>query len=301
MVAISLYRGNLHRVPDVPRRWIMPNRGLSMKSFKTLLNRRSRALTLVSNPNPNPVANIGPNDPGDGMFAVANEGASVPGEEATITSTGDGVKEDLLVEVKPEVQTDGVGREEVPEGEKNRAADVAIAQPVDKADVPIDREKRKKEVEAKLQVLNEKKHNLVQVLKQILNAEEELKRRSSMQSRPPPPLQVDVGNDSGSMNQQATPRIGSEANLGVDLEGGDSRPMLRMSSTSPSPDSLRRPALSQHNPLPHPVRTNLVSGSPSRFAPPGHPSVPVNAPSVYVPGCRVHGISLAASESSNWW
>lgn len=92
-----------------------------------------------------------------------------------------------------------------------------------------------------------------------MHAEEELKRRSSMQARPPIPLQVDVGNDSGSMSRQATPRAGSEANLGGDLEGVEaddasnhnlhSRPLLRMSSTSPSPDSLRRPALSPHNPV----------------------------------------------------
>lgn len=34
-------------------------------------------------------------------------------------------------------------------------------------DASNDKEKRKKEVEEKLQVLNEKKHNLVQVLKQV--------------------------------------------------------------------------------------------------------------------------------------
>lgn len=36
-----------------------------------------------------------------------------------------------------------------------------------KADVVNDKEKRKKEVEDKLLVLNAKKHNLVQVLKQV--------------------------------------------------------------------------------------------------------------------------------------
>ncbi|KAI4329584.1 hypothetical protein MLD38_027955 [Melastoma candidum] len=213
MVAISLYRGNLHRVPDVPRRWLIPDRSLSMKSFKSLLNRRSRALSLVPNPNPNLGADIGRSGAGDGKFVVAKEGAGVPGEDATIASTRGGVKEDLLVEVKQEVPTAGVGKEEVSQGEKSQAAEIKIAQPVDEANVPINRERRKKVVEEKLQVLNEKKHSLVQVLKQILNAEEELKRRSSMQSRPPPPLQVDVGNESGSMNRQATPRIGSDVNL----------------------------------------------------------------------------------------
>lgn len=58
MVAISLYRGNLHRVPDVPRRWLMPNPKISLKDFRLLLLRRSKALSLLrdattsSNPNP---------------------------------------------------------------------------------------------------------------------------------------------------------------------------------------------------------------------------------------------------------
>lgn len=93
----------------------------------------------------------------------------------------------------------------------------------------------------------------------ILNAEEELKRRSSMQaSRPPLPLQVDASNDSGSMTRHATPRAGSEANLTVDMEVGEgddvlnniphSRQLLRMSSTSPSAESaLRRTPYFQHS------------------------------------------------------
>lgn len=48
MVAISLYRGNMHRVPpDVPRRWLMPTPKISLKDFRTLLHRRSRALSLL--------------------------------------------------------------------------------------------------------------------------------------------------------------------------------------------------------------------------------------------------------------
>lgn len=62
MVAISLYRGNLHRVPDVPRRWLMPNPKISIKNFKSLLDRRSKALSRhhhPTNPNPNPLSNHG--------------------------------------------------------------------------------------------------------------------------------------------------------------------------------------------------------------------------------------------------
>jgi hypothetical protein len=94
-----------------------------------------------------------------------------------------------------------------------------------------------------------------------LNAEEELKRRNSMQGmaiRPSVPLQVDTTNDTGSLTRHVTPRTGSEANLGGDMEGGEaddplnhnihSRHMLRTSSMSPSSESpLRRPAYNQHN------------------------------------------------------
>lgn len=65
MVAISLYRGNLHRVPDVPRRWPKPTAQISLKDFRVLLSRRSRALSRLrssttiatsSNPTPNLVS-----------------------------------------------------------------------------------------------------------------------------------------------------------------------------------------------------------------------------------------------------
>lgn len=79
-----------------------------------------------------------------------------------------------------------------------------------------------------------------------------------MAIRPSVPLQMDVTNDSGSMTRHATPRMGSEANLGGDMEGGEaedvsnhnihSRHIHRMSSTSPSSESpLRRPPSIQHN------------------------------------------------------
>lgn len=171
---------------------------------------------------------------------------------------------------------------------------------IKKEDVLDEKQKRKREVEEKLQVLNQKKHNLVQVLKQILNAEEELKRRSSIQGivvRPSVSLQVDVTNDSGSMNRQVTPRLGSEANLSGDMEGveGDelsnhnfhTRHMHRMNSTSPSSESpLRRPAYVQHSAVPHSTRPSLVAtgSSPSRFAPLGHQGLPANLPTVSASG-----------------
>lgn len=60
MVAISAYRGKLHKVPDVPRKWVIPTPSISPKDFKLLLLRRSKALALLhspstSNPNQEPL------------------------------------------------------------------------------------------------------------------------------------------------------------------------------------------------------------------------------------------------------
>lgn len=97
---------------------------------------------------------------------------------------------------------------------------------------------------------------------QILNAEEELKRRICMQGnaiRPSVPLQVDASNDSGSMTRHFTPRMGSETNLNGDLEGQ----MFRMNSTSPSSESpIRRPAYIQHNVV---MYSNLNALKPWKF------------------------------------
>ena len=70
--------------------------------------------------------------------------------------------------------------------------------------------------------------------------------------RPLVSLQVDVGNDNGSISRRVTPRPVSEGNCNGDTEGADgedgpnqnirSRSLPRMSSVSPSPDSLHRRA-----------------------------------------------------------
>lgn len=59
MGALSLYRGNLHRVADIPRRWPMPPRAISLAQFRHLLRKRNLAIAQFSslnNPNgkPNP-------------------------------------------------------------------------------------------------------------------------------------------------------------------------------------------------------------------------------------------------------
>lgn len=106
---------------------------------------------------------------------------------------------------------------------------------------------------------------------QILNAEEELKRRNSVQQQgiamrgPSVPLKADGTNDTASVSRYMAPRAGSEGNLVGDMDGGEaddftnhnmqhSRLVLRTSSMSPSSDSpLRRTPSGQQNMVMHMV------------------------------------------------
>ncbi|KAM0979679.1 hypothetical protein ACFX13_015778 [Malus domestica] len=348
MVAISLYRGNLHRVPDVPRRWLMPTPKISLKDFKSLLTRRSVALSRLrsalpdaasSNPDPDFVLDQLNEAPKAGDLShptikfeapenVDDDCAAGPSGEKKDGKQSDGA--DSAVKSGGESDSPPALKPDLIEKESD-VADVgasSLAVKVDKLDEVedpnsercnkeeeeeelSDNQKRKREVEEKLQVLNQKKHNLVQVLKQILNAEEELKRRNSMQGvvvRPTVSLQVDVTNDSGSMTRHAAARLGSEANLEMEGVEGDelsnhniqSRHMFRMNSTSPSSESpLRRPAHIQHNVVPHPSRASLgaTGTSPSRFAPIGQLGHPANLPTLSVSGTNYMASSPSPAAS----
>ncbi|GAB4845566.1 hypothetical protein Ancab_038971 [Ancistrocladus abbreviatus] len=363
MVAISLYRGNLHRVPDVPRRWLMPTTRFSLKDFRKLLHRRSKALSLL---HPSAFASTSTSIPIYAADGIANPHptSSPPSShqaippppppqqqqriQADLKPEKFDICSELLKIVKTEVKTeledekraDGGTSDLKPLNQPTRliacktepevmASDTAEggaagnvqALQAEKDKAPLveepdleghnketlnEKEKRRREVEEKLQILNAKKHNLVQALKLILNAEEELKRRSSMQGMHPSlSQQVDVTTDSGSMTQHTTPRIGSEANIGRDLEGGEaddtsnhnlqSRQLLCVSSVSPSSESaLRRPPYFQHNMAPLPSRTGTVAAaSPSRFAHPGNQGQSSNLPTI-----SVSGTSYVASSPS---
>ncbi|KAL8464900.1 hypothetical protein ACS0TY_034401 [Phlomoides rotata] len=323
MVALSLYKGNLHKVPDVPRRWPAPTPKISLKDFKVLLHRRARALSSLndvsdevgttSNPNGAHAPDSDPDctsaDPISTCNAANDRGVGnhvdnpcSEGELMVERDLEEGQKEELgeeegtekdeeLVDGDDSVRrlvekTDALVKEEENE-EKTEAPVNPVVEKISTENATSDEEKRKKEVKEKLEILNEKKHSLVQVLKQILSAEEQLKKQTSMQGisgRPPLPLQVDTTTDSGSMTKINTPRMGSDGNPCGDMEGREaedvsnhnmlSRHLPRMSSTSPSSDSpQRRPSSST---VPHSYRTSLgVSGSPSPLAPAGQgpPSV----------------------------
>ncbi|XP_022737397.1 uncharacterized protein LOC111290378 [Durio zibethinus] len=320
MVAISLYRGNLHRAPDIPRRWLMPTPNISLRDFKSLLHRRNKALfrlrsTSSSSPNPNPNSEPNPDLKPHVQSPMPNGLPIQPKLEAQVEPEP---PKDLKTGPPPaEVKVEVVGgfdrgdcsfkpEDEQPEKDENLQVDEKPPEET-RANVEVrenvnelnEKEKRKRDVEEKLRVLNAKKHNLVQLLKQILNTEEELKRRNSTQGMaicPAVPLQVETTNDSGSMTRLVTPRMGSEGNLAGENEGGEaddvsnanihSRLVFRMSSTSPSSESpLRRPTYIQHNVVPLPSRASMgITGSPSRFAPTGNQGHPGNPPAVSVSG-----------------
>ncbi|KAJ0248404.1 hypothetical protein HA466_0155070 [Hirschfeldia incana] len=281
MVAISMYRGNLHKVPDVPRRWTMPDRNLSFKEFKSLLHRRKRALSrLIPGSNPNPTQNVKtelvtdaipserPGSSGkqklvevkreevNGNQVREEENGGIGGDRAGGSDGGDRVME--LVSNNETVN--------VPPHEEEAEAKEAA--------VPSEIEKEEKQVEERLQVLNAKKHNLVQVLKLILNAEEELKRRSSITqqqtgttaSRPSLPLHVDVSNDAGHMEGGETDGAGNHNN------NSQTPSVVRLcgaSSSSESPLRKAAAAFSQHNMAPHPSRWSPRVVGPTQ---PGNPS-----------------------------
>ncbi|KAL7600013.1 hypothetical protein Lser_V15G21503 [Lactuca serriola] len=320
MVAISLYKGKLHRSPDVPHQWLVPTPKISPRDFKNLLQRRSRALSRLEattpNPNPNPNENSVEDATSDDREPPESDGPAVEDvskdEEASKVNDDKTFDDELVKSNHADQQANGqkeskVGDEDetlVIPGEQLVAVDDAKAvvdvpenalnavddlQEEGKTDAqhqlePLknvtlsDIEKRKKEVEEKLQILNARKHNLVQVLKQILSAEEELRRRSSVQQGTTTghqsiSLQVDVGNDSGSMSRQVTPRPASEVNCNGDTEGADadqnqhSRSLPRMSSVSPSSDSLHRRTPFAMASNPSRTTSGVVTSSPSRFAP----------------------------------
>ncbi|XP_022135441.1 uncharacterized protein LOC111007396 [Momordica charantia] len=336
MVAISLYRGNLHRVPDVPRRWLMPTHNISIRDFKSLLQRRSKALSRIlapSSPAPAKVStSTNPNRNSNSVVKPDSEGprsnGSAPEAPLEIERVGVGGERssgDSKERKKSDIGDDCTGKSadgfhsvngsrpcftekgfDPVENGGTHAKDenpAVLENPNKEANKEEDlldgKENRKKEVEEKLKVLNEKKHNLVQVLKQILHVEEELERRSSVLGtaiRPSAPLQVDASADTGSMTRQLAPRIGSEVNASGDTEGGEaddllnhnvhSRQMLRTSSMSPSSESpLRRPSHVQPNVGSHPSRANFgITGSPSCLPPTGQSGHPPTVPTVSVSG-----------------
>ncbi|KAF3655726.1 putative beta-1,3-galactosyltransferase 19-like [Capsicum annuum] len=243
----------------------VPTPKISVKEFKTLLRRRSRALALLQPPlstSSTPTATSNPNPEIDSKSkSQADDDDEIPHVSVPVETEKeeeDDVQSETLKLAEKLVISSDVPPKDVPKEivDADKKLEVLVNPPPSSVETSNKEnaadEQKRKEIEDKLQILNMKKHGLVQLLKQILNAEEELKRRSmqGVAIRPSLPLRVDTTNDTGSMTKLNTPRMGSDGNpIGeVDGDGGDdasnqntlSRNLLRTSSTSPSSDSQLR-------------------------------------------------------------
>lgn len=88
----------------------------------------------------------------------------------------------------------------------------------------------KKELEKKLDILSEKKHHLVQMLRLVLNAEEEMKRRINMQ-----PSAV---RDTASIAKHNTTKLSIDVNCGEQGETDFVDPSAPARQVSPSPQAI---------------------------------------------------------------
>ncbi|KAK8946611.1 hypothetical protein KSP39_PZI006888 [Platanthera zijinensis] len=217
MGAISLHRGNLHRHSDVPGRWPMPPRAISLPQFRHLLRQRNLAISRFSSLNPNPKSSSNPSVEKEMSRDELIEAASH--KEGPISLDSYAKRSGLAVPA-PSKEKDAVELD-LNKGEAPVSVSLAEDRPIFKGadsmevvglsagcegdghekkeaicnlDPTHEKEAMKREIETKLGGLNEKKHYLVQMLKQILNAEEEIKRRSiqSAAARQSAPLQADA-------------------------------------------------------------------------------------------------------------
>ncbi|XP_078442662.1 tRNA (Ile)-lysidine synthase [Wolffia australiana] len=297
MVAISLYRGNLHRVPELPRRWLMPPRTISVRDFRSLLEKRSRSLARLQ--------------PSETAAEATGNDEELKLESADEEGMGDngclkpdrGLVDSSVASVEEAAEKDGVVAAVVGiEGGKEIEAVVGpsssgaakSADNCEKGDPEAapnngidDIELRKNDLEKKLVVLNDKKHHLVQMLKQILNAEEELKKRSSAQLssvRASFPSPADPSVETGSAMKATIPRMTVDVNFGGVTNGGkesEEFPSHSVQAHRPSPSStspFNRPmhgffqnSANVSQGISSSASLGSMTASPSRFAPPGHP------------------------------
>ncbi|GJM96266.1 hypothetical protein PR202_ga13087 [Eleusine coracana subsp. coracana] len=149
-------------------------------------------------------------------------------------------------------------------------------------------EEKKRKLNDKLDILNKKKHDLVQMLKQVLNAEEEVRRRNvqaSLRASMPQPSENATDGNAGS--NQGTP----------------GRPLHHFPSISPSTASFARsPFGSMQHHSAHTPRSpaTFSTASPSRFAANGPQGQPPGLHSASLPGGYVASSpSPAASGGSS--
>lgn len=179
------------------------------------------------------------------------------------------------------------------------------AQEPKKASYPDGIDDKNRKLNEKLDALNKKKHGLVQMLKQVLNAEEEIRRRNMQASlRAAMPQPSENATDGSSVSRLA-PRMTVDVNFGDvagDSDAGSNqgtpgRPLHHFHSISPSTASFARSpfgSLQGHTPR---SPATFSTASPSRFATNIHPGQPPALYSASLPGSNYVATSPSPAAS----
>uniref|UniRef100_A0ACD6A3X4 Uncharacterized protein n=1 Tax=Avena sativa TaxID=4498 RepID=A0ACD6A3X4_AVESA len=331
MVAISMYRGNLHRAgDDAARHWQVPPPTLSVSRFRRLLRSRSLAVSrLEGAPRPNSPSSSPNSRLDEGPAGPAGEAEEVDGvqrHQQPHQEEGHDVlpqqQEEAGHDVLPQQQVEEEGPEEQQQGddggeeEEQEEGAVEDVEMDDAGEVVVQGsdasgngdpeegqgesegydpnpevsyhdgvEDRKRELTDKLDTLSKKKHDLVQMLKQILNAEEEIRRRSAQASARAAMPQPPENAADGSYVPRQVPRMTVDVNFSEfagesdagSNQGTPGRPIHHAQNISPSAASFARsPFGSLHHNSGHTPRSpaTFSTASPSRFAGGGHQGHP---------------------------
>lgn len=343
MVAISMYRGNLHRAgDDAARHWQVPPPTLSASKFRRLLRSRSLAVSRLARPNsptssPNSrldeAAAAGPagevdggqqqqgegQEEGHAVQPQEEEGQDVPPPDADLEGQDEqqlqiddpGEEEEHEEGAVEDVEMDDAGEVVVGGGDASANGDPEEGQGESEGFDPNPEvsyhdgvEERKRELTDKLDTLSKKKHDLVQMLKQILNAEEEIRTRSAQASLRAAMPQPSENVADGTFVPRQVPRMTVDVNFSEfagesdagSNQGTPGRPMHHVHNISPSTASFARsPFGSLHHNSGHTPRSpaTFSTASPSRFAGTGHQG----HPSASLPGSNFVALSPSPAAS----
>ncbi|CAL4918500.1 unnamed protein product [Urochloa decumbens] len=314
----NLHIGGRDSVAAAPRRWEPPRPTLTLKQFRRLQRNRTLALERLAGAQQRPGSPSSAG--GDGGRGAAEEARD--DEEADRAEELDGQQPQQLQQdgqgqqQQQQQAEEGGGEEEqqqhqaeeeeqeegaVEDADMNDAGEVVVVEGDGNGDAeegqgesegvdpnqeevncPDQISGKKRKLNEKLDVLNKKKHDLVQMLKQVLNAEEEIRRRSMQASLRAAMPQPSENTADGSSISRLGPRMTVDVNFGDvagDSDAGSNqgtpgRPLHHFHSISPSTASfVRSPfgSLQGHTPR-SPATFSMAS--PSRFAVSGHQGPP---------------------------
>uniref|UniRef100_A0A0D9ZVV1 Uncharacterized protein n=1 Tax=Oryza glumipatula TaxID=40148 RepID=A0A0D9ZVV1_9ORYZ len=328
--SISMYRGNLHRAgADTDHRWPAPRPTITPSRFRSLLRSRTLSLARLDGAaRADSAASSSTSRLADGDAGVDEEEQDEEGMEMEEEEEEEQEQEQEEEDGQDEQQPQEAGEEQdegaVEDADMDDAGEVLVggedahgngdAQEGQGESEGFDPnpegscldviEERKKELSDKLDTLNKKKHDLVQMLKQILNAEEEIRMRTMQASLRTTVPQPSENAADGSSISRLVPRMTVDVNfsdVAGESEAGSNqgtpgRPLHHVHSISPSTASFARSPFGslQHN-SGHTPRSpaTFSTASPSRFAATGNQGHPIGHPSISLPG-----INFVASSPS---